>query len=391
MRNYQLTRQLAERHDVTLVSYARPEDEAGIATLGERLPVRAVRRRQPTRLARRLGQVRSLAGREPFAARILRSNEMQTAIDDVCSTVDFDVIQVESSTMCNFSFPDGIPVVVDEHNIEYELYRRLYEGERSRLRRAFNGLEYLRVRRFEERCWTEANACVVTSHREEPAVRATAPSTETAVVPNGVDLEYFAPWTRETQSLSVVFNGVLNYRPNLDAATHLVEEVWPLVLGRCPSARLLIVGHAPEQAARALQRPTVEVTGSVPDIRPYLGGAEVVAVPIRLGGGTRLKVVEALAMAKPMVSTTLGCEGLDVVDREHALIADDADSFAARILELFDSAPLRRRLGAAGRALAAEHYSWHLAGDRLDALYRRVVRNAGVPDGSAASLEPVGV
>jgi glycosyltransferase involved in cell wall biosynthesis len=232
------------------------------------------------------------------------------------------------------------------------------------------------MRRLEEQCWKNADACVVTSSREEPSVQAIVPSTPTAVVPNGVDLDYFAPWTGETRPYSVVFNGVLNYRPNVDAASYLVDQVWPLVLERCPPARLVLVGRAPDREAQALRRPTVDVVGSVPDIRPYIGSAEVVAVPIRMGGGTRLKVVEALSMAKPMVSTSLGCEGLAVHDGEHLLIADDAETFARRILELFDDAELRRRLSSASRTLAEERYSWHLAGDRLQALYQQVIGDA---------------
>jgi glycosyltransferase involved in cell wall biosynthesis len=391
MRIYQLSRQLAERHDVTFVSYTSPADAAGITELGRIVAVRPVQRREVTRLARRLGQIRSLAAREPFAARILRSREMQAAIDELCASVQFDVIHVEQSTMCNFRFPDGIPVVVDEHNIEYELYRRLYEGERSRLRRAFNGLEYLRVRRFEQRCWARVQACVVTSAREEPTVRTAAPSTPTAVVPNAVDLEYFAPWSGHTQPHTVVFFGTLGYRPNLDAATHLVDEVWPIVLERCPSARLVLVGTIDEAQARGLRRPNVDVVGKVPDVRPHLGSATLVAVPVRMGGGTRLKVVEAISMAKPVVSTSLGCEGLAVRDGEHVLLADDPETFAERILDLFEDPDLSRRLGLAGRELAEERYSWDLAGDRLDALYRRVLDDAPATDRSATPLEPARV
>jgi glycosyltransferase involved in cell wall biosynthesis len=388
VRIYQLIRKLVERHDVTLVSYADAGDEAGIRELSRTVSVRGVHRTEESLAARRLLQARSLLSREPFASLVLHSKAMQAAIDDLCASTDFDLIHLEFSTMWGLRFPAWIPVVVDEHNIEYELYRRLYEGERSHLRRAFNRLEYLRVRRLEERCWKEAQACVVTSDREEPTVRAVARGVPTAVVPNGVDLEYFAPWTDETQPHSVVFNGILNYRPNLDAAIHLVDDVWPLVLERCPSALLVIVGRAGEREARALRRATVDVVGSVPDIRPYLGSAEVVAVPIRMGGGTRLKVVEALSMAKPTVSTSIGCEGLAVRDREHVLIADGAETFAQQILALFGDAQLRRRLGLAGRTLVEQSYSWHLAGERLEALYRRVVSPALQSHPRNMRLEP---
>jgi glycosyltransferase involved in cell wall biosynthesis len=378
MRNYQLMREVAARFEVTLLSYTTPEDDPGLAELRTGLSIQTVLRKQTTQLGRRLSQLRSLTTTQPFANRMLHSDAMQAAINDLCTAADFDLIHVESNAMCNFAFPDGVPIVLDEHNVEYELHRRLYQGERSRLRRWFSFLEYVRVRRFEERCWAQVHGCVVTSAREEPTVQATAPSTPTAVVPNGVDLEYFAPWAGNVQPKSVVFNGILNYRPNLDAAVHLVDDVWPLVLKRCPSARLVLVGSAPKRLVQRLAQPTVEVLGRVPDIRPYLGSAHVIAVPVRMGGGTRLKVVEALSMAKPMVSTSLGCEGLAVRDREHLLIADDAEGFAGRILELFEDAALGQRLGMAGRALAENAYSWHLAGDRLAELYQRVVN--GQPD-----------
>ena len=389
MRVYQLLRQLARRYDVSFVSYAKTDNEAGVRELGESLTVHTVHRSEETRVGRRVAQLRSFATRDPFASTGLVSREMQAAIDELCARIDFDLVHVEFSMMSSFRFPRGVPVVVDEHNIEYELCRRLARGERSALRRAFNGLEYVRLRRFEERCWNRAQGCVVTSARELPIVEAAAPSTPTVVAPNGVDLEYFAPWAGDTQPHSVVFNGVLNYRPNIDAATYLVEEIWPCVLESCPSARLVIVGNAPEREARALRRPTVAVVGRVPDIRPYLGAAEVVAVPIRMGGGTRLKVVEAASMAKPIVCTTLGSEGLAVRDREHLLIADDRARFAAGILELFEHPSLRRRLGEAGRALAERDYPWQLSGDRVDALYHRVLDPTRTPGRSAARFEAI--
>jgi polysaccharide biosynthesis protein PslH len=139
MRIYQLIRQLAERHDVTLLSYGSDDDDAGARELSESISVRTVHRGEETVLGRRLGQVRAIASGQPFATWVLRSKEMQAAIDDLCMRIDFDLIHVEFSTMSGFRFPPGIPLVVDEHNIEYELYRRLYEGERSLLRRGFNG------------------------------------------------------------------------------------------------------------------------------------------------------------------------------------------------------------------------------------------------------------
>jgi polysaccharide biosynthesis protein PslH len=192
------------------------------------------------------------------------------------------------------------------------------------------------------------------------------------VVPNGVDLDYFRPSTAPVDPHTLVFNATLRYRPNVDAAHHLVEEIWPMVVAQRPDARLYIVGQASDAQARRLGRAGVVVTGEVPDVRPYLERAAVVAVPVRIGGGTRLKVVEALAMGKAIVSTRLGCEGLAVRDTEHLLIADDAHTFADRIVELFDDPAAGQALGSAGRQLAEAKYSWTQATGTLEELYRCV-------------------
>jgi glycosyltransferase involved in cell wall biosynthesis len=391
MRIYQLVRQISVRHDVTLLSNAWPADRADEDGLSDQVPLRVISRQEPTRLRKRIGQLRSLVSPLPFACRVLFSDELQDALDELSASTQFDLIYVESSPMCCLRFPPEIPIVLDEHNIEYELYHRLYSGERSALRRGFNWVEYRRFRRFEENCWRRAGGCAVTSAREEPIVRAVAPNTETMVVPNSVDLDYFKPWSGDVTPDTVVFNGILDYRPNLDAAFHLVDELWPLVLARRPSARLTIVGRVSARDARALSRPTVEVIGRVKDIRPHIQSAAVVAVPIRIGGGTRLKVVEAMSMGKAIVTTSIGCEGIDVRNGEHLLIADDDDSFAARVVQLFDDAQLRADLGVAGRALAEARYSWNLAGDGLDELFRRILAASGPRSEVAADPESVGV
>jgi glycosyltransferase involved in cell wall biosynthesis len=378
MRVYQLARELARSHRVTLLSYATEQHREGVTALARALTVRTVDREYATTTRKRAAQLSSLASARPYYWHEVHSPRLQRAIDELCARDRFDVVQLESSFLYGFAFPPGTRTVLDEHNIEYEVHRRMCEGERSLSRRAFNRFEHARCRRFEQRCWRRVDGCLVTSEREARIVRVHAPDTPVAVVPNGVDLRHFSCGRGEVEPNTLVFNGILTYRPNLDAAHYLIEEVWPLVLSRCPEARLTVVGRAYPADLRKLRRPSVVLTGEVPDIRPYLQSAAVVGVPVRMGGGTRLKVVEGLAMGKAIVSTSLGCEGLAVRDSQHLLIADDAETFAKQIVHLFANRTARGELGQAGRALVERAYSWSLAGERVQALHRVVA--AGRPD-----------
>ena len=374
VRVYHLARQLSRRHDVTILTYGTGADQPNVPLLNEEgIHAETVLRERPSRSARRKDQLVSLVSRLPFESYIARSPEMQSAIDRLSSERPFDVVQLESTLVRPFRFPAESKIVLDEHNIEYENYARTREVESSTLRRAFYFFEAAKVRRYEQAAWREVSGVVLTSAREEEVVRATAPETPTAVVPNGVDVDYFKPSPREREPGSIVFNGVLDYRPNLDAALFLVDEVLPLVREKHPNARVTIVGRSDPTELKQVQRPNVEATGEVPDVRPYLERAAVVAVPIRAGSGTRFKVVEGLAVGAPMVSTMVGCEGIGVENGEHLLVADTAEDFADAIVRLFDDTDLGRTLGDAGRQFVVDEYSWERAGARLGSLYERIV------------------
>ena len=372
-RVYQLARQLSARHDVTVLSYASEHERDGVVALAAQMRVRAVERPVLSARGKRAAQALTIVSRRPYYCRGIHSRDMQRAIDDLCSAQQFDLIQLESSVLCALRFPGHPRLVIDEHNIESEIFRRTCDGERALPRRVFNHVEYLRFRRFERMWWKRVDACVVTSERERPMVAACAPDTPVVAVPNSVDLDYFEPASTPPESQTVVFNGILTYRPNVDAVRYLIDDIWPLVRARHPDARLTLIGRSDGVDTRPLMAPGVEVLGEVPDIRPHVHRAAVVAVPVRIGGGTRLKVVEGLAMGKPIVSTTLGCEGLAVRDREHLLIADDPRAFAERIFEVFENPQRSAQLGSAGRRLVEDRYSWDLAAERLEALYRKLM------------------
>jgi polysaccharide biosynthesis protein PslH len=372
-RVHQLARHLSSDHDVTVLSYADPSEEAVVAPLRDLCrDVRLVPTRPDGPITRRARQVLSIASPAPFHARELYGARMQAALDSLLAERPFDIVQIETSQMTCFRLRTDARVVLDEHNVESELLRRMHQGERSAVRRAHHRLEERKVRRFERLWWERVDGVAVASRRDELVVRQEAPGTPTAVVPNGVDLEYFSPGRDQSEDGRIVFTGLLTYRPNLDAARHLVDDILPRIRERHRSATLTIVGGGRDPDLNTLRRPGVTVTGWVTDVRPYLRRASVVVAPLRIGAGTRLKVVESLAMAKPMVSTTVGCEGIDVHPGEHLLVADAPDDFADAVVLLLRDRALGHRLGAAGYRLARDHYSWEGATGRLAEFYDRL-------------------
>jgi len=373
-RIYQLARHLSLRNEVTVLSYVPPSDEAAIAPLSELChEVRQVPCWPGGSFGRRVWQARWSLSPAPFLARELYSTRMQVAIDAVLADRRFDIVQLESSQMCCFRLRTDAHVVLDEHNIEYEILGRMQQGERSPLRRAHYRLEEFKVRRVESRWWEQVDGVAVPSGREALVVRQRAPGTPTAVVPNGVDLEYFTPSIERPEPDHIVFTGLMTYRPNLDAAQFLVHDILPRLRRLWPGVTLTVVGAGQARDLDLLRQPGVAVTGWVRDVRPYMQRASVLVTPLRIGGGTRLKVIEGLAMAKPMVSTSVGCEGLDVRHGEHLLVADDPDEFARHVARLLANPDLGRRLGEMGRAAAAVAYSWDGATEQLEDLYDRLV------------------
>jgi glycosyltransferase involved in cell wall biosynthesis len=319
--------------------------------------------------AKRRGQMASLLSPVSFQRRNLTSPAMQRKLDELCAAYDYDVIQVESSQLAGYRFDPRAAFVLDEHNIEYELLYRMYSSDRSPLRRAYNWLEYRKFRREEIRSWQEATGCVMTSAREQEMVRQIIGRKPITVVPNAVDVHNFVPSDTPVDPNAIVMTGLMRYRPNSDAALFFIREVMPRILATRPELVFYVVGAGPPDELKRLAGPNVVVTDTVPDARPYVHKAAAFVVPLRMGSGTRLKVLEGLSMAKPMVSTTLGCEGIDVKNGEHLLVADEPAQLADAVLELLGNPELGARLGQCGRELVLRQYSWETVVEELERFY----------------------
>jgi glycosyltransferase involved in cell wall biosynthesis len=289
----------------------------------------------------------------------------------------YDVVHFELAPMAGYARTCSTgrharPILcLDEHNIEYDLVRRTAGAEAGTLRRAYSAIEWRKVRREERHAWSHLDGCTLVSAHDQEMVLSDEPTARTAVVPNGVDLDFFRPSPKPAslKPQTLLFFGAIDYYPNTDAMLFFVQDVLPLLVARYPHLRLCIVGRKPPEKILALRSANVEVTGVVDDVRPWLDRADAVIVPLRIGGGTRLKILEAMAMGKAVVSTSLGAEGLDVAPERDLLVADDAAAFAAQIGRLLDDPGLGQRLGASARRLVTSRYSWKAAVERLSAFY----------------------
>jgi glycosyltransferase involved in cell wall biosynthesis len=270
--------------------------------------------------------------------------------------------------------PDGVPAAIALHDASWAYEASRAGAASTRAAATWHRLEAVRLRRFAARRLAGYEAVVCVSAEEAGRVCALVPAAAPVVVPNGVDLGAFAPAPEPRGGPpTVLFTGTMNYPPNAEGAAWLAHEVWPRVRAARPDARLLVVGRAPAPAVRALDgHDGVEVAGGVPDMAPWFAAAHAVAVPIRSGGGTRLKVLEAAASGRAVVSTALGAEGLALEPGREIVVADAPGAFADALLALLADGDRRHAIAAAARAVAEERYGWPALGDRLGAVLEEI-------------------
>jgi sugar transferase (PEP-CTERM/EpsH1 system associated) len=364
-RNYYLLKTLAREHTVSLLAlvdnYEIEEHYLSILKDFVHTIQIAV---QPAPISKRLQQLMYIVCGKSYALGI--NSYLQRELDMLLLEKHYDAVIYESALVAGNRLPEGVKCIVDQHNIEYELLWRTYQRETNWLRKWYNRRESQLLRPIEiERCG-KADMVVTTSERDSLLLKNILPRSVVEVVPNGVDLEVFQCDSREEVCNQIIFTGAMNYYPNIDAVNFFAQRCWPLIQAQIPGATLLIVGSHPLPEVRRLaELPGVTVTGFVPDVRPYLAASPVAIAPLQIGSGTRFKILEALAMQKAVISTSVGCEGLSVVPGKHLLVADQPEAFAQAVITLLNNPEMRAALGTAGRALVEAEYSWERCGARF--------------------------
>jgi glycosyltransferase involved in cell wall biosynthesis len=264
---------------------------------------------------------------------------------------------------------------VDSHNIDYDLAKQYARAGGGMVRRLYAAANWRKLRREELGTYGDADGVYLCSALDEQRLRDEIPAPCTAVIPNAADVDHYQPRPADPppDGRTVVFFGLLSYVPNVDGVIHFIRDIWPRIAEAHPGARCKIIGGGAPPALTALAGPRVEFTGFVPDLRPHLAEAAVVVVPLRLGGGTRLKIVEAMAMGKAIVSTTLGAEGIEAVPGRELLIEDQPAAFAEAVNRLLAEPNSAARIGQLARQLAVERYAWSGAARALEGFYRRIL------------------
>jgi glycosyltransferase involved in cell wall biosynthesis len=381
--------QLARRHDLTAAVLFDDEEfdadvchEAMQAYCGEvvMVPFRYGRKGLPKRLL----QLRSLTSTRSFHRLLFTLPRWQQSLDQLLRARRFDIVDLQFPFFghCDLrQAPLGEKppaVVIDSLNIEYDLARQ-YARNGNMVRCLYGEANWRKLRQEELRTYRDGDGVYLCSAEDERRLLSEIPKARTTVIPNAADVDYFQPRPTDPppDSRTVVFFGVLSYVPNADGVHHFVKDIWPRVAAVHPDARCKIIGGQPPPSLLALAGPRVELTGFVPDLRQHLAAAAAVVVPLRLGGGTRLKVVEARAMGKAIVSTRLGVEGIEAIPGRDILVEDEPAAFADAVSCLLAEPSLAARIGQSARQLAVERYAWSGVARSLEGFYRRILLEAG--------------
>ena len=373
IRTYNMLRELRRTHRITYLTL--DDGDAGRDALeraGEyaselvRVPFRTRPKRSAGFYAELLG---NLASPLPYAIAKYRSPGLTRRLEALVAAADVDVV------VCDFlapslNVPDGLaaPTVLFQHNVEAVIWERHAEMAGNPLARAYMAEQWRRMRAFEGSECRRFDHVVAVSEQDRATFARDYGATRVSAVPTGVDTVYFSPTGRvEHAPRELVFTGSMDWLPNEDAILHFADAVLPLVRRRLPDVTLTVVGRnpTPKLLALAERERAVTVTGTVPDVRPYLERAAAFVVPIRIGGGTRLKIYEAMAMGKAVVSTAVGAEGLPVTSGSDVLLADDPRSFAEALVSLLESPEMAAQLGHRAQEWVRAEFGWGRVAQRF--------------------------
>jgi len=384
-RSYHLIRELARYHSVDLLSFNQKDiiptpdglqdainhfatfctDVTAVA-----IPCDASRWGKPALIAR------SLLTRDPYTINWLKSVEMETALRSRLSRADYDLVVFDTISLASYRhLVTGPKTILDHHNIEADMMWRRAANEWNMAKKAYFAQEAVKLQIYEKRLCPTFDLHLTCSELDSQRLLRSSPELRTRTIPNPVDINYFSASTCAPQPNSIVFVGSMGWYPNREAMTRFAAQIWPALRAAIPDAKTTIVGSDPPPMLLdlAASDDRFMVTGFVDDARPHIARNAVYVCPITNGGGTKLKILDALAMGKAIVADPIACEGIDLVDGETVLYASNTGEYVTQIKRLFADEVLRHRLGKNGRKLIEEEYAVSKVGRMLAAACEEVV------------------
>jgi glycosyltransferase involved in cell wall biosynthesis len=384
-RTFNILKQLAAAFDVTLVAFSRRRhqpDEMAREEAERRLQGLSIRVRKSAPIRSEWSQfrlawdhARSLITGRTYTYYVYGSHEFARRLRGSLAEKTPDLIHLDSLDLHRW-LPElpSLPVTCTHHNIESSLLALRAMRTKPPTLAAYVRRQARVTEQLERRLSPRFAANLMMSEIDARRLSELAPSSSTVVVPNGVDTEFFSPSARDVVSGRLTFLGPSYMLPNRDGVEFFLEQIWPTVREACPHATLHLIGSCSDEDRQRFERADgVACLGYAEDIRPHMAEAACSIVPLRVGGGTRLKILDAWAMGKAVVSTSVGCEGLQAIDAENILIRDDPAEFAEAVVAVLSDANLRRRLEVNARSTAEEQYSWSRIGVNLRDLYARII------------------
>lgn len=385
-RGYNLLRELGREHEIHLLAFHHPDElPAGEALAKSRDELSAFCRSveyfslwpKKSAIHKLAALAAGVAYPLPFSVLAHRSGALARRLEALCSgPARPDIVHLDTIALAPYAAHcAGVPTVLTHHNIESQLMTRRSEVESTAAARWYVKRQAQRLARYEAEQSARFPLNIMVSDNDAALLKKIAPTVRTATIPNGVDTDYFQPRIAE-ETPAVIYTGGMNMFANRDAVEWFADAIWPLIKSRVPQVRFLAVGSRPSARVLELARKggaDVEAPGFVPDVRPWVARAAVYVVPLRVGGGTRLKMVDAMAQGKAIVATRVGAEGIRGEDGVHFELADEPKTFADAVVRLLEDSEARRRLGRAARERAEDTYAWRLIGKALSAEYERVI------------------
>ncbi|MBN1419568.1 MAG: glycosyltransferase [Planctomycetes bacterium] len=384
LRSFHLLRETAHLHEITCIAYADAATDAEAIRAYESAGIRVAPVPRVTVRKRGAGLLfsfaRNLLQRAPFSAAAYDTPRFRDAVRRAGSDGGFDLLHCELTTFAHLAREAaGMPLVIDAHNVEAILLERMAGVAGNPLKKIAVRMQARKMDRFEREHYPAFDLVCCVSDIDRAALLERYGLAHVEVVANGVDIDALRPRDEPPRPGSLLFTGSLDWRPNQDALAFFLEKVFPILRARDASLTFTAAGRRPPEwlRSRIAGTPGAALLADVPDMREPLARAAVVVVPLRIGGGSRLKILDAFAMGKAVVSTTLGAEGLEVVDGEHIVLADEPAAFADAVLAVLRDGERAASLGRAGRALAEARYSWRAIGRRLSDLWIRTAARRG--------------